>query len=89
VDAAKRLLADSGYAGQPATLMAPQEVPALKAWGDVTVDLQFRPAKKCRITATSGCSALRQRVRKNGWLTQQSARSIVCFSKLFREDIDE
>jgi peptide/nickel transport system substrate-binding protein len=42
VDAAKRLLADSGYAGKPVTLMAPQEVPALKAWGDVTVDLLKR-----------------------------------------------
>src|SRR6266478_4674032 len=42
VDAAKRLLADSGYAGAPVTLMAPQEVPALKAWGDVTVDLLKR-----------------------------------------------
>jgi len=39
VDAAKRLLADSGYAGEPVTLMAPKEVPALKAWGDVIVAL--------------------------------------------------
>jgi hypothetical protein len=31
-----------GYAGEPVTLMAPQEVPALKAWGDVTVDLLKR-----------------------------------------------
>jgi hypothetical protein len=31
VDAAKRFRADNGYAGEPVTLMAPQEVPALKA----------------------------------------------------------
>jgi hypothetical protein len=42
VDAAKRFRADNGYAGEPVTLMAPQEVPALKAWGDVTVDLLKR-----------------------------------------------
>jgi hypothetical protein len=29
VDAANRLLADSGYAGEPVTLMAPREMPAL------------------------------------------------------------
>jgi len=44
VDAAKRLLADSGYAGEPVTLMAAQDVPHHKAWGDVTVDLLKRLA---------------------------------------------
>jgi hypothetical protein len=39
---ANRLLADSGYAGEAVTLMAPQRVPALKTWGDVTVDLLKR-----------------------------------------------
>jgi peptide/nickel transport system substrate-binding protein len=42
VDAANRLLADSGYAGEPVTLMAPRQVQALKTWGDVTVDLLKR-----------------------------------------------
>jgi peptide/nickel transport system substrate-binding protein len=42
VEAAKRLLADSGYAGEPITLMAAQDVPFLKAWGDLTVDLLKR-----------------------------------------------
>jgi peptide/nickel transport system substrate-binding protein len=42
VEAAKRLLADSGYAGEPVTLMAAQDVPFLKAWGDLTVDLLKR-----------------------------------------------
>jgi hypothetical protein len=42
VDAANRLLADSGYAGEPVTLIAPRQVPALKTRGDVTVDLLKR-----------------------------------------------
>src|SRR5262249_1877925 len=39
LDAAKRLLAESGYAGEPVTLMAAQDILAFKAWGDLTVDL--------------------------------------------------
>src|SRR5215468_901209 len=42
LDAAKRLLAESGYAGQPITCMAAQDRPDHKAWGDVTVDLLKR-----------------------------------------------
>jgi peptide/nickel transport system substrate-binding protein len=42
VEAAKRLLADSGYAGEPVTLMAAQDAPELKAWGEVTADLLKR-----------------------------------------------
>jgi peptide/nickel transport system substrate-binding protein len=37
LDAAKRLLEESGYAGQPVTSMAAQDLPHHKAWGDVTV----------------------------------------------------
>ncbi len=42
LDAAKRLLAESGYAGEPVTLMAAQDIAHHKAWGDVTVDLLKR-----------------------------------------------
>ncbi len=42
LDAAKRLLAYSGYAGEPITCMAAQDIPHHKAWGDVTVDLLKR-----------------------------------------------
>jgi peptide/nickel transport system substrate-binding protein len=42
LDAAKRLLAESGYAGQPVTLMAAQDLQYHKAWGDVTADLLRR-----------------------------------------------
>src|SRR6266852_2456959 len=39
LDAAKRLLAESGYAGQPIVTMASQDLGNHKAWGDVTADL--------------------------------------------------
>jgi peptide/nickel transport system substrate-binding protein len=39
LDLAKRLLAEAGYAGEPITFMAAQDLPAHKAWGDVTADL--------------------------------------------------
>jgi peptide/nickel transport system substrate-binding protein len=42
LDAAKRLLAESGYAGEPVTLMAAQDIPMHKAWGDVIADLLKR-----------------------------------------------
>jgi peptide/nickel transport system substrate-binding protein len=42
LDAAKRSLAESGYAGQPVTCMAAQDNPANKAWGDVTIDMLMR-----------------------------------------------
>jgi peptide/nickel transport system substrate-binding protein len=45
-DAAKRLLAESGYAGQLVTCMAAQDVPVLKAWGEVTADLLKRLGMK-------------------------------------------
>jgi peptide/nickel transport system substrate-binding protein len=38
-DAAKRLLADTAYAGQPVICMAAQDMPDHKVWGDVTADL--------------------------------------------------
>jgi peptide/nickel transport system substrate-binding protein len=41
-DAAKRLLAESGYAGQPVTCMAAQDYYFIKAWGEVTADLLRR-----------------------------------------------
>jgi peptide/nickel transport system substrate-binding protein len=45
-DAAKRLLAQSGYSGEPITLMAGQDVPPMKGWGDVTADLLTRLGMK-------------------------------------------
>jgi peptide/nickel transport system substrate-binding protein len=39
---ARKLLAESGYTGQPVTFMAAQDLPHHKAWGDVTADLLRR-----------------------------------------------
>src|SRR5262249_23920294 len=39
VEAAKRLLAESGYAGEPVTLMAAQDNAHQQVWSGVTVDL--------------------------------------------------
>jgi peptide/nickel transport system substrate-binding protein len=41
-DGAKRLLAESGYSNQPVTCLAAQDVPVLKAFGEVTADLLKR-----------------------------------------------
>jgi peptide/nickel transport system substrate-binding protein len=41
-DAAKKLLAESGYAGQPVTCLVAQDQPITKAQGDVTADLLKR-----------------------------------------------
>jgi peptide/nickel transport system substrate-binding protein len=42
MEAAKRLLGESGYAGEPVTLMAAQDIPSMKAFGDLTADLLKR-----------------------------------------------
>jgi peptide/nickel transport system substrate-binding protein len=42
LDVAKRLLAESGYAGELVVCMAAQDIPHHKAWGEVTVDLLKR-----------------------------------------------
>jgi peptide/nickel transport system substrate-binding protein len=41
-DAARRLLADSGYAGQPVTCLVAQDIAFVKAWGEVTADMLKR-----------------------------------------------
>lgn len=42
LSAAKAVLAASGYAGEPVVTMAAQDIPAHKAWGDVTADVLAR-----------------------------------------------
>jgi peptide/nickel transport system substrate-binding protein len=42
IDAAKKLLAQSGYAGQPVTCLIAQDIAITKAQGDVTADLLKR-----------------------------------------------
>jgi peptide/nickel transport system substrate-binding protein len=71
-DAAKRLLTESGYAGQPITCLVAQDVPYLKAWGDVTADLLKRLGMKVDFVATDWGTVVARRLQKSppgqgGW----------------------
>ena len=61
--AAKRLLAESGYAGEPVTLMAAQDVAASKVWGDVTADLLKRLGMKVDFAAVDWGTVVQRRAR--------------------------
>jgi peptide/nickel transport system substrate-binding protein len=72
LDTAKRLLAESGYAGEPVTCMAAQNLPMHKAFGDVTVDLLQRLGMKVDFAATDWGTIVARRVQKappgqGGW----------------------
>jgi peptide/nickel transport system substrate-binding protein len=72
VDAAKRLLADSGYAGEPVTLVAAQDIAHNKALGDVTVDLLKRLDVKVDLAAVDSGTVVARRAQKSpprqgGW----------------------
>jgi peptide/nickel transport system substrate-binding protein len=72
LDAARRLLAESGYAGEPITLMAAQDLPHLKAWGDVTLDLLMRLGVNVDFTAIDWGTVVARRAQKTppshgGW----------------------
>jgi peptide/nickel transport system substrate-binding protein len=72
LDAAKRLLADSGYAGQPVTCMAAQDQPPHKVWGDVTADLLKRLGMNVDYAAVDWGTVVARRAQKTapgqgGW----------------------
>jgi peptide/nickel transport system substrate-binding protein len=72
LDAAKKLLAESGYAGQPVTLLAAQDIPSLKGWGDVTADLLKRLGMKVDLAAIDWGTVVARRGQKSppsqgGW----------------------
>jgi peptide/nickel transport system substrate-binding protein len=72
VEAAKRLLAESGYAGEPVTLMAAQDIFQIKAWGDVTADLLKRLDVKVDFAALDWGTVLARWLQKSpprqgGW----------------------
>jgi peptide/nickel transport system substrate-binding protein len=72
LDAAKRLLDAAGYAGQPVTCMAAQDLPHHKAWGDVTVDLLTRLGMKVDYAAVDWGTVVARRTQKTppgqgGW----------------------
>jgi peptide/nickel transport system substrate-binding protein len=72
LDDAKRLLKESGYAGEPIVCMAAQDIPNHKAWGDVTVDLLKRLDMNVDFAAVDWGTVTARRARKNppakgGW----------------------
>jgi len=72
LDAAKQLLAESGYSGQPVTCMAAQDLANHKAWGDVTADLLTRLGMKVDYAAVDWGTVVARRAQKSppgqgGW----------------------
>jgi peptide/nickel transport system substrate-binding protein len=72
LDEARRLLADSGYAGQPIVCMAAQDLPHHKAWGDITVDLLKRLDMKVDFAVVDWGTVVGRRQQKSppaqgGW----------------------
>jgi peptide/nickel transport system substrate-binding protein len=72
LDAAKRMLAESGYAGQPVTCLVAQDQPAVKAMGDVTADLLKRLGMNVDFVATDWGTVVARRAQKappgqGGW----------------------
>jgi peptide/nickel transport system substrate-binding protein len=70
--AAKRLLAESGYSGEPIVFMAAQDFPTHKAWGDVTVDLLHRLGMNVDFVAADWGTVVARRAQKSppgqgGW----------------------
>jgi peptide/nickel transport system substrate-binding protein len=72
MDAAKRLLAESGYAGEPIVSMAAQDNPMHKACGDVTADVLTRLGIKVDYAAVDWGTVIARRAQKSppnrgGW----------------------
>jgi peptide/nickel transport system substrate-binding protein len=71
-DAAKRLLAESGYSGQPVTCLVAQDIAQYKAWGEVTADLLKRLGMKVDYAAVDWGTVVARRAQKSppgqgGW----------------------
>jgi peptide/nickel transport system substrate-binding protein len=70
--AAKRLLAESGYADQPVTCLVAQDISFLKAWGEVTADLLKRLGVNVDFAAVDWGTVIARRAQKSppgqgGW----------------------
>src|SRR4029077_19966185 len=61
---AKRLLAESGYSGEPIILMAAQDLQQHKAWGDMTVDLLHRLGVNVDFIAADWGTVVARRAQK-------------------------
>jgi peptide/nickel transport system substrate-binding protein len=71
-DAARKLLAESGYSGQPVTCLVAQDQPVTKAQGDVTADLLKRLGMNVDFVATDWGTVGSRRAQKTppgrgGW----------------------
>jgi peptide/nickel transport system substrate-binding protein len=72
IDKAKKLLAASGYGGEPITCLVAQDQPAVKAMGDVTADLLKRLGMTVDFVATDWGTVVARRAKKSppsegGW----------------------
>jgi peptide/nickel transport system substrate-binding protein len=72
LDAARQLLAQSGYAGQPVTFMAVEDLTHFKVWGEVTIDLLKRLGINVDIAAMDLGTMFTRRTQKappgqGGW----------------------
>ncbi|MBB3898106.1 ABC transporter substrate-binding protein [Roseococcus suduntuyensis] len=72
IDAARRLLAEGGYAGEPVTCIVAQDQPITKAQGDVTADLLRRLGINVDFVATDWGTTGQRRAMRNppgqgGW----------------------
>lgn len=72
LDRARRAVAESGYAGEPAVLLAPSDFPNLKALADIGADLLTRIGIKIDYQALDWGSALQrlaktEPVEQGGW----------------------
>jgi peptide/nickel transport system substrate-binding protein len=70
--AAKRLLAESGYSGEPVSCLVAQDQPVLKAMGEVTADLLKRLGMNVDFVATDWGTVVARRAQKTppgqgGW----------------------
>jgi len=98
LDTAKRLLAESGYAGQPIVSMAAQDLANNKGWGDVTADLLARLGMKVDYAAVDWGTVVARRAQKSppsqgGWhIYHTGVYGIDCVdptNKLLRADGDK
>jgi peptide/nickel transport system substrate-binding protein len=72
LDAAKKLLAQSGYAGAPVTCLVAQDISFVKSWGEVTGDLLKRLGMKVDLVAVDWGTVAARRTQKlppgqGGW----------------------
>jgi peptide/nickel transport system substrate-binding protein len=72
IAAAKKLLAESGYSGEPVTMLVAEDNPVLKVWGDVAADLLKQLDIKVDFVATDWGTVIARRTQKappaqGGW----------------------